>query len=220
MFLDNRIAGSWDALTIRLHEQSALDRWRQVEPVLAGVTDLEDLRRQLRPGTPRKRADELLGALVRLSAVDGHDDGDAVLLLHLLSEGAEVLAGRLADQAGDVVALVVGELTAQIRSFPWRRRTRAYAANLLLDTKAALWRELRPHRTRTFPGAGEVLVDPTDAWQVAGPAAAASASRRRGSPPARSCRRAAGPGQGSCSCCSFVHVAERVQHEALRRDAS
>jgi hypothetical protein len=69
MFLDNRIAGSWDALTIRLHEQSALDRWRQVEPVLAGVTDLEDLRRQFRPGTPRKRADELLGALVRLSAV-------------------------------------------------------------------------------------------------------------------------------------------------------
>jgi hypothetical protein len=105
MFLDNRIAGSWDALTIRLHEQSALDRWRQVEPVLAGVTDLEDLRRQLRPGTPRKRADELLGALVRLSAVDGHDDGDAVLLLHLLSEGAEVLAGRLADQTGDVLAL-------------------------------------------------------------------------------------------------------------------
>jgi hypothetical protein len=138
-FLDNRIAGSWDALTIRLHEQSALDRWRQVEPVLAGVTDLEDLRRQLRPGAPRKRADELLGALVRLSAVDGHDDGDAVLLLlHLLIEGAEVLAGRLADQAGDVLALVVGELTAQIRSFPWRRRTRAYAANLLLDTKAAL----------------------------------------------------------------------------------
>lgn len=163
MFGDITLAGDWAALTIRLTDQRSLRRWAGLEPSLAELKDLEDLAWRLRPGVDRTRADELLGALVRLAAADGHDDPDAVLvLLHLLSDGAQVLAARLTDLTTDTLALVVGELTVQIRSFPWRRRTRAYAANLLLDTKKALWRELRPHRTRTHPEAGEVLIDPTD----------------------------------------------------------
>lgn len=90
-----------------------------------------------------------------------------LLLLNLLSDGASALPARRSDLARDALALVVGELTVQIRAFPWRRRTRAYAASLLLVTKAALLRQLRPHRTRTFPNAGEVLVDPTDPAGVA-----------------------------------------------------
>jgi DNA-directed RNA polymerase specialized sigma24 family protein len=64
-----------------------------------------------------------------------------------------------------MLLLVVGQLTVQIRTFPWRRRTRAYAANLLLDTKAALWRELRPDRRRGVEHR-EILVDPLDHQQV------------------------------------------------------
>jgi hypothetical protein len=169
MFVDTATAGSWDTLTARLTEQSTLQRWAQREPVLANVKDLQQLSQLLCPGADRQRADELLGALVRLAAADGADEPDAVLLvLHLLSDGALVLAARLADLTGDPIGLVVGELTVQIRSFPWRRRHRAYAANLLLDTKKALWLELRPHRTRTHPEAGEVLIDPTDARAIAG----------------------------------------------------
>jgi hypothetical protein len=169
VFIDTATAGSWGTLTSRLTEQRTLEGWVRREPVLFGVKDFADLALQLRPGADRQRADELLGALVRLAAADGADDADAVLVvLHLLSDGAHVLAARLSDLTGDSLALVVGELTVQIRSFPWRRRTRAYAANLLLDTKKAVWRELRPHRTRTYPDAGEVLVDPTDARAVAG----------------------------------------------------
>ncbi len=120
-------------------------------------------RRRSGPRGDPRRADEVLGALVRLAAADGQNDPDAVLLLPAPALKWRRRAGRSArDLTGDVLALVVGELTVQIRAFPWRRRTRAYAANLLLDTKTALWRELRPHRTRTFPHAGEVLVDPTD----------------------------------------------------------
>jgi hypothetical protein len=164
----DHIPGSWIDLTDRLDAGGSLHRWARLEPALADVLDLPDLAGRLRPGTDPVRADELLGALVRLAAADGYDDADAVLvLLHLLGEGARALAVRLADLADDMLGLVVGELTVQIRAFPWRRRTRAYAANLLLDTKTALWRELRPHRTRTFPGAEEVLVDPTDARRVA-----------------------------------------------------
>ena len=169
MFRDDSTIGSWADLIDRSDRAGALRRWRGLEPALAGVAGLPELAALLRPGSDPVRADELLGALVRLAAADGHDDPDAVLvLLHLLSEGARALAVRLADLADDMLGLVVGELTVQIRVFPWRRRTRAYAANLLLDTKTALWRELRPHRTRTCPGAGEVLVDPTDARRVAG----------------------------------------------------
>jgi hypothetical protein len=169
VFADTATAGSWDALASRLTDQHTLQRWAQREPVLSDLTDLTSLSQQLSAGEDRQRADGLLGALVRLAALDGCDDADAVLVvLHLLSDGAQVLAGRIADLTSDPLGLVVGELTVQIRLFPWRRRTRAYAANLLLDTKKALWRELKPHRTRTVPDAHEVLIDPTDARQVAG----------------------------------------------------
>ena len=53
------------------------------------------------------------------------------------------------------MGVVLGELTCQIRAYPWRRRTRAFAAGLLLDTQHVLWRgELRPAR--------EDLYDPMD----------------------------------------------------------
>lgn len=167
MYRDSRLAGSWDALLSRLTRDATLARWGRLEPALAGSVCPDQLVAELRCGIDPQRADDVLGALVRLGAADGHDDADAVLLLlHLLSDGASALAARLPDLTGDVLALVVGELTVQIRVFPWRRRTRAYAANLLLDTKAALLRELLPHRTRSRPHAREVLVDPTDSRQV------------------------------------------------------
>ncbi len=168
MYRDSRLAGSWDALLARLARDATVARWGRLEPALAGSVCPDQLAAELRCGSNPQRADDVLGALVRLGAADGHDDDDAVLLLlHLLSDGASALATRLPDLTGDVLALVVGELTVQIRVFPWRRRTRAYAASLLLDTKAALLRELLPHRTRSRPHAHEVMVDPTDRRQVA-----------------------------------------------------
>ena len=167
MYRDSRLAGSWAALLARLDRDATMVRWGRLEPALSGPTCPRRLAAELRCGTDPQRADDVLGALVRLAAADGHDDADAVLLLlHLLSDGANALAARLSDLSGDVLALVVGELTVQIRAFPWRRRSRAYAASLLLDTKAALLRELLPHRTRSRPHAREVLVDPTDRRQV------------------------------------------------------
>ena len=115
----------------------------------------------------RAEADEIVGALVRVAAVDGMADADAALVLvHLLSDGIVALAsrltrGRVSPYQG-MVSLVVGELTCQIRAFPWRRRTRAHAANLLLDTKHALLGEL----PATLDGAPlEVPLDPAHpAW--------------------------------------------------------
>jgi hypothetical protein len=90
-----------------------------------------------------------------------------LLLLHLLGNGARAVARGLRDLSPDIDALVAGELTLRIRSFPWRRRRRAYAANLLMDTRRALLRELRPYRTRLGMDR-VVLVDPTTPEAEAG----------------------------------------------------
>jgi hypothetical protein len=163
MFRDPTIAGSWPALTAHLQADHRLSHWIAREPALAAVTDVGQVPALLAAGTDPSQRDTILGALVRLAAIDGGNDADAALLVvHLLSDGAVAIAHRLQDLSPDLLGLVIGELTAQIRAFPWRRRTRAFAANLLLDTKAAVLRELRPHRTRSYPFASEVLVDPLD----------------------------------------------------------
>jgi hypothetical protein len=167
MFRDPAIAGSWHDLADRLDDAGALARWATTEPALSGATATCELVGWLTRGCDAARADAVLAALVRLAAADGGDEPDAVLLLlHVLADGAVRIADSLMDLRTDILFLVVGELTLQIRAFPWRRRTRAIAANLLLDTKLALWRELRPHRTRTYPGGGDDLIDPHDTEQM------------------------------------------------------
>lgn len=157
MFRDHHLAGSWAVLTARLDAADALGSWARREPLLSSVSRVADL--AARTKSTAADGDPTLGAVVRLAAVGGGADEDAVLVvLHLLSEGVSALACRLADLAPDMPALVVGELAAQIREFPVHRRTRAYAANLLLDTRAAVLAELLPHRRRPYAGR-VVLVD-------------------------------------------------------------
>jgi len=160
-------AGRWSELVVRLDDTDRLVQWGRLEPALAD-TDLDGLRGQLRPGVDAARSDELIGAVLRLAAVAGHDDPDAVLvLLHLLAAGVRVVAKQLSDLTCDPLGLVVGELAAQIRSFPSTRTRRGLAGTLLMDTKAALLRELRPHRTRAHRDVYEVPIDPTDPTTLA-----------------------------------------------------
>lgn len=118
--------------------------WVTIEPDLATVGSLADL--DAKRGLA---SDPALGALVRLAAANGPDDQlAAIAVVHQLEGGLKRLCSRLRDLSDDIEAIVVGELWRQIRTFPWQRRTRAYAANLLLDTKAAVLRELQPDRGR------------------------------------------------------------------------
>ena len=164
VFTNSDVAGSWTDLVARLERRGGWARWVAAEPALAMVDGPAGLSAALAPGVGPRTADALLGALVRLAAVDGGDEQDAVLMvLHMLAEGAGALAASLAHRTADSLAMVVGELTCQIRSFPWRRRTRAYAANLLADTKHELWvGELRPPGTGHHPDQARP-VDPL-AW--------------------------------------------------------
>lgn len=146
MFTDPTIAGNWLALVNRLDRTHRASSWAAQETALNDLQSVADLPALVaRPADPA-HADQVVGALVRLAASDGANDPDALLvLLHLLSAGVHTLAARLGHLSDDIVPVVVGELTCQIRRYPWRRRTRAYASNLLLNTKQALLRgELRP----------------------------------------------------------------------------
>jgi hypothetical protein len=140
---------SWGSLSDRVNKGGALARWAAAEPALAGIDTLHELAGIVHDRGRPARADELLGALVRTAAVDGGDDENAAFAVaHLLANGTRRLASRLRDLSSDIDSLVAGELWLQIRTFPWQRRRRAFAASLLLDTRHALLRELRPYRAR------------------------------------------------------------------------
>jgi hypothetical protein len=137
-----RILGDWATLSDHLDRAGTLRRWVAAEPVFTDLSSVAQL-----PGCWRRgESDAVIGALVRLAAADGGNDLDAAaVLLHLLEPGAQNLSRRRARHRDDGVGVVLGELACQIRIYPWRRRTRAFAAGLLLDTQHVLWRgELRP----------------------------------------------------------------------------
>jgi hypothetical protein len=143
MFTNPSIAGSWPALCARLDDNAALTQWASREPAFDGIASVEDLTAAVAADVDEHRRDAVFGALVRLAAVDASPDVDVVtLLLHLLSPGAFAVARSLAGLCEDRIRLVVAELAVQIRAFPAHRRHRAFAANLLLDTRRVPFREL------------------------------------------------------------------------------
>ncbi len=172
MLQDSRIAGSWPDLVDRLDRSGQLRRWAVAEPTLAAADSLADLAALTGQKADPAPSDAVCGALVRIAVSDSPGHQDALLVLvHLLSRGLVQLARELADLTPCPLEMVVGELTLQVRSFgPGPRggqRRRAFAANLLLDTRRALLRELREHCTPSRPDTVDELIDPTDAGQVA-----------------------------------------------------
>ena len=165
---------SWAALSAHVQATNTLAQWSATEAVLTGIATLDQLAQIVHCGVDQACTDEVFGALVRLAAVDGGDDQDAAMLVaHLLATGTRKIALALRDLTGDIDVLVAGQLWLQIRSFPWRRRTRAYASSLLLDTRRAVLAELRPYRSRA--GRDPVLlVNPIGAGSADGPAGAQS----------------------------------------------
>lgn len=166
MFHDPTIVGSWPALAARLDDENVLTRWAATEPDLTGLTTIAELLAVCTEDGDHDRTDAVLAALVRLAAIDGGRDDDALLLsLHLLSGLAWAMVEQLRDLSPDIVALVVGELACQIRHYPWRRRPRAIAANLRAETRRAVLAELRP-QVRRHPDRGEFLTADGDVTRL------------------------------------------------------
>jgi hypothetical protein len=172
MFQDPRIAGSWPELVARLDEAGQMQRWAVGEPALRAAVSVAELAALTTARANPERSDAVCGALVRIAAGAAPDSQDAVLVLvHLLSPGLGQLAGEFADLTLDPLEIAVGALTVQIRSYGvgprGGQRRRAFAANLLRDTRRALLRELRPHCTPRRPNSADELIDPTDRERIA-----------------------------------------------------
>ena len=158
------VVGVWGDWIGRLERGGTLQQWQAAEPALAAVSALRQLSEVVRRDTDHPGADDVLAALVRLAARDGGDQPDAALVVvHLLREGVEGMARRFRHRGPDVMALIVGELICQIRTFPWRT-SRPYPGRLLLDAKHALWNgEFRPVVVGRSPHEA-ILVDPME-WR-------------------------------------------------------
>ena len=164
MFDDATVVGSWPALTDHLDQTDTVGRWAEGAPELAGLATVADL---LAAWSDPGRTDTVLYVLVRLAAVDGGYDDDALLLaLHLLSGVVWKLVGQLRDLSPDIEAIVLAELTCQLRSYPWRRRTRAVIANLTAETRRAVLADLQP-TDRYHPDRVEALTVDGDVPLVA-----------------------------------------------------
>jgi hypothetical protein len=183
MFLNVAIAGDWTELAARLDALDTITRWAAVQPALGVATSVAMLPELVRRGADPEKADAVIGALAVQSAADGGDDPDALLVtVHLLSDGVFAAAARLRDLSPDVVALLVGQLVVQLRTYPWQRRRRAHAKGLLLDARRAVCEELgvgRKSRHRHL----EVPLDPaspTTATVLAAPAQRADPAELEG----------------------------------------
>jgi hypothetical protein len=147
--LGSRLDAEWSRVATSPVAATTLAAWHRVEPVLVGYHDFEALREVVHDRADLERSDHVLAALVRLAAVTCHDDPDAAwLVVQLLKPGAIHLAGRLAQLVGGHAAseqLVFAELTIRVREYPWQRRPRRIAANLLLDCRQRI---VRDHRRR------------------------------------------------------------------------
>lgn len=148
-----RLDSEWQHLAEAPATATALRRWARLEPDLAGCADLHQLRAAVHQRADPGGADRLLAALVRLAAVDGHDDRLAArTVLQLLVPGAVRLARSIIPYAGDnatALGVVFTELAIGIRTYPWRRRPRHVAANLLLDCRQRLTRRYQRARRET-----------------------------------------------------------------------
>ncbi len=151
-----RLHEEWDHLATAPSTVRALRHWARTEPALAGWPDLHALRNAVHDRSRPERADQILAALVRHAAADTHHDRLAArVVLQLLVPGAVHLARSLAPLLGDATtaqATVFSELAIGIATYPWRRRPRRVAANLLLDCRQRICRRQRRHRHESAVG--------------------------------------------------------------------
>lgn len=166
--LTHRLDAEWQHLRTSPETVAALRRWGTREPALAGWSDLDQLRAAVHDRGNPAGSDRILSALVRTAAVTGHSDLLAArVVLQLLVPGAIRLARSLAAHGGDLPAIeaaVFAELTILIRTYPWQRRPRSTAANLLLDCRQRLVRTYQ--RTRPEVSVGLQPGDPQPAGAV------------------------------------------------------
>lgn len=133
--------------------------WQSSREVLNVVDNLDDLPGWLR-AADAPTADGVMLALAELSAPDGGDDVVATAaLLWLLLPGARLLAYRLGRFCQRIDEMVAAQLWVEARTFPWRRGQKV-AANILMNTRKGVMRDLGIGSQADPTWACSVLVEP------------------------------------------------------------
>jgi DNA-directed RNA polymerase specialized sigma24 family protein len=128
----------WQVVAVSSEADAALQSWA-TDPVLGDMRGVGEILERTRPGTDRASADSVLGALLRRAP---RDDVAARAALQALSPGLINVARRMgAARDPDVAAEVVTVALARIKCYPYERRPRAIAANVVLDVLHALWQD-------------------------------------------------------------------------------
>ena len=146
MFDDDSLAGSWAALCQDVATRGCLARWAQREPALRAARTLDDLQALTSPRAQQDIVNDVLGATVRIAARDGGDDPTAVLVVvHLLSNGLQASAARIAPAVPGALSHLIAEVTGHIRTcsvtFPYR----SYALQLIRKAEHSVLAERYPH---------------------------------------------------------------------------
>jgi hypothetical protein len=151
------LGATWTDLTARLDAEQTLARWGLAEPALADLAGLDELAAVVHSGSQLERTDRIFAALLRTAAAAGGGEQDAGLVIgHLLDNATRKMAIGLRDLSADIDALIASALWVEIRAFRWQHRERGYAKGLLLDTRAAVLRDLCADRRRCAGGLAAV----------------------------------------------------------------
>ena len=143
--------------------------WVAQDPAIGVVGDLLDLPAWVRGAHPAD-SDRVLLGLADLGAPDGADDLAAVgALTWLLLPGASLLARDLRCLTGRIDELVASQLWLEARTFGPTRSRHKVAANILMNTRKGVLRELGigKHLARADPTwYRTTTMDPTsDEWR-------------------------------------------------------
>lgn len=133
----------WQVAATSPEADAALRRWA-ADPVLGDFHSAGKILERTAIGGDRATADSVLGALLRRAP---RDEFAARVALQALSPGLLTVARRMgAARDPDIAAEVVAAGLARIKCYPYERRPRAVAANVILDVLNAV------HHSRRLAG--------------------------------------------------------------------
>ena len=148
------LAGGWRRGIAASVLAARLRCWGRAEPALAGFGSVERLFRFLR-SRPSRQRDEVFCALLRWAQCD---QLAGLVVLEALLPGLKALRGRILAEASEndeVWTLLLAAAWEQIVRYPLARRPGRVAANVLLDVRKTVLRELAVRRhTEMLPLSG------------------------------------------------------------------
>jgi hypothetical protein len=160
LYLFYRLTQEWTSVGSSAAGVAALRRWAAEDPDLAGLENLDDLIRSVHRRGRARESDLLLAALARRAP---DDKLAARTLLQAVLPGLVRIAVSIQapKEDEDVASLVLARAYERIRHYPIDRRPEHIAANIVLDTRQKVSRELSRSRVH------EVLVEEVAMTDVA-----------------------------------------------------